>query len=440
MPAAFESGDAMRIRLLMEKLRASLWLVPMTLVAVMVVLGTAMPLVDRRLALDIPLMAGAGIAGARGMLQAMAASMITLAGLVFSMTLVVLSQASAQYSSRVMRGFLGDRVNQVVLGTFLGIYAYCLMALRGLGDDGAPVPVLTVLVGIGCALAGMIFLTYFIHHVAKSLQVENIVAAIQDDTLPVIDRLYPEQDDAEEAGASAPPAERAQPLRTIAATASGYVQDVDVAALQDLACRSDTLVEVPHAPGDFVVAGQPLLHLHPTGERQEAADMPADARWRRHVALGRSRTIQQDPGFGIRQLVDVALRALSPGINDTTAAILVLDRLAVLMNRLCQRAVPSRFRRVDGRVRLILARPDFEHHLGQGFDQIRQWGSGNPAVLARLLEILRDLRAVTTRPDRLVLLRAHADRVLAAAEHGIQADCDRCFVRGRYRDCVGEDA
>lgn len=421
----------LRPRLLLEKLRTSLWLVPMGLVLAMMAAAHLLLQLDQRLSLDLPLMAGAGIAGARGMFQAVAGSMITLAGLVFSMTLVVLSQAAAQHTSRVMRNFLGDRVNQVVLGVFLGLYAYCLMVLRGLGDDGAPVPVLTVLAGMALALAGVVFLIYFIHHVARSLRVENLVATIQDDTLPVIDRLYPEAVGAP-AGRRTPEGDGGGPagpgIAAVPAATSGYLQDIDAECLAEVAAELGGVIHVPLAPGDFVVEGEPLVRIHagsaPGPEQQR--------RIRRAFTCGRSRSLQQDPGFGLRQLVDIAMRALSPGVNDTTTAVLVLDRLAVLVRRLAMRGVPASRRVVDGSLRLVLARPDFEQHLGLAFDQIRQWGADNPAVLGRLLDVLAGLLEVVADPARRVLLHEHGRRVMAAAERAIEDACDLDFLRARH--------
>lgn len=419
----------LRPRLLVDKLRTSLWLVPMGLVLSMAAAAHLLLRLDQRLQLDLPLMAGAGIAGARGMFQAVAGSMITLAGLVFSMTLVVLSQAASQYTSRVMRNFLGDRVNQVVLGVFLGIYAYCLMVLRGLGDDGAPVPVLSVLAGMAFALAGVVFLIYFIHHVARSLRVENLVATIQDDTLPVIDRLYPEAAGTGPAAAAGAGGRWATPgVPAVPATTSGYIQDIDADCLAEVACALDAAIEVPFVPGAFVVEGEALVRIHGAAR----PDPEQQGRIRQAFTCGRSRSIQQDPAFGLRQLVDIAMRALSPGVNDTTTAVLVLDRLAVLIRRLGQRGMPSPHREVDGVVRLVLARPGFEDYLGLAFDQIRQWAADNPALLGRLLDVLAGLLGVVTDPERRALLHEHGRRVMAAAERAIKETCDLDFLRTRH--------
>lgn len=411
--------------MLLERLRTSLWAVPISIVVGMMVLAQFLLWLDASAEFEFKMMAGAGIEGARGMFQAVAGSMITLAGLVFSMTLVVLSQASAQYSPRVLRNFLGDRVNQTVLGVFLGIFVYCLVVLRGMGDDEATLPGMTVFVGVVAALLGVVFLIYFIHHIARSMQVENIVASIQEETLPVIERLYPEDDAGEgRIPVEAPP--RFPPgAPVVLARYSGYIQDADLERLEGLACRLDTVIELPLRVGDFVVEGMALVRLAaPVDPDPDAADAV-----RSSFTLGRQRTIQQDPSFGFRQLVDVAMKALSPGINDTTSAVLVVDRLGVLLRRLCERSLPSPLREVDGQLRLVVAQPDFEDYVGLAFDQVRQWGANNPAVLGRMLAVIEQLLEVTRDSGRRGLLHEHAGRIMDAAGQAIKAECDLAWLR-----------
>lgn len=414
-------------RLMLEWLRTSLWVVPMGLVLGMMLLAQLLLWFDGSAEFESEMMAGAGVTGARGMFQAVAGSMITLAGLVFSMTLIVLSQASAQYGSRVLRNFLRDRVNQSVLGVFLGIFAYCLVVLRGMGDDGSNLPGLTITVGLAMALLGVVFLIYFIHHMANSMQVENILASIQEETLPVIDRLYPESEAQDtEAVEEIPEFGPGDPV--ILAQATGYIQDVDLASLQELACRLDTVIELPLRVGDFVAEGMAIARFRaPVAPDDKAAKTAHES-----FTLGRQRTIQQDPSFGLRQLVDVAMRALSPGVNATSNAVLVVDRLSVLVGCLCQRRMPARRREVDGQLRMVVARPDFEDFLGLAFDQIRQWGANNPAVLGHMLGAIARLLAVTNGSARRELLHEHAQRIMAAAGHAVREECDLAWLRQRY--------
>ena len=189
-----------------QKMRSSFWFVPAVIVLGAVGLAAVLIGVDATVELHVvrswPLLFGAGAAGSRGLLTAVASSMITVAGVVFSITIVALSLTSSQYTSRVLRNFMRDRVNQVVLGVFVGIFAYCLVVLRTIrgGDEGKFVPSLAVLVGLILAFVGIAFLIYFIHHISMSIQASNIIAAAAQETIAAVDHLFPKElgEDADE--------------------------------------------------------------------------------------------------------------------------------------------------------------------------------------------------------------------------------------------------
>jgi uncharacterized membrane protein len=410
-------------RFLIDRLRSSLWVVPMGLVLAMMALAYALIALDSYLQLNTRLIAGAGVDAARSMLQAVASSMITVAALVFSLTLAVLAQVSGQYTSRVLRNFLRDRLNQAVIGVFLGVFAYCLVVLSAMSERSGLSPI-AVSVGLLGALVGVVVLIYFIHHIASSMQAENILAAIEDDAYPVFERLYPKRDDAADGNAAAD-----VPEATIAitATASGYVQDIDLGVLLDIAEAHDTAMHVPAPVGDFVAPGQALALL------PDQVDAGCVHAIRRAFTLGRNREIQQDPAFGLRQLVDVALKALSPGINDTTNAVMALDRISVLLRLVAARPQPPRRRFRGGRLRLSVERPDFGDMIGLGFDQIRHHGRDNPAVLTRMLGVLAQLLAVACDDHRRALLRLHAEHTLEAAERNVEAPESLAALRESYR-------
>lgn len=416
-------------RFLLDRLQSSLWVVPLGVVLAMIVAAQTLMALDARFNVDLKLMSGAGVDAARSMLQAVASSMITVAALVFSLTLAVLAQVSAQYTSRVIRNFLRDRLNQLVLGIFLGIYAYCLVALHGIGGEEGDIPALTALGGFIAALAGVVFLVFSIHHLTRSMQIENILASIEDEALPVFERIYPEDEADDEGGRDdAMPSlpENGAPVR---ANSSGYIQDINVAALLDVAETLDTVIHVPHRVGDFIAPGQILALLD---ERAPADEKFAEA-VRDAFSTGRMRSIQQDPAFGLRQFVDVALKALSPGINETTNAVMVLDRIGVLLRVLAERPLPARERLKDGRLRLVVERADMEDLIRLSFDQIRRCGSDNPAVLGRMLSVLAELTAVACNARRQALLRAYAQRVMATAERNVEDPGDLAWLRGEHR-------
>lgn len=417
--------------LLFDRLRSSMWVVPLGILILMIAAAKGLMHLDSHLALDLG-MAGASIEGARGMLQAVATSMVTVAGVVFSLTLLVLSQASSQYSPRVLRNFLRDRVNQSVLGIFLGVYAYCLVVLRGMGGDSGEMPGVTIIGGLVAALVSVIYLVYFFHHIAESLQLENILKGIEEETLPVIARLYPQ-------GRGVPDDEDADlkdapdlPTLKIACRKAGYIQHIELDSLLEIADKLDAVIYVPHCVGDFIVQGKVLAEVVSGPTSTDAVVEGISEAF----CLGAQRSIQQDPAFGIRQMADVAMKALSPGVNDTTNAIMALDRISVIMTELSARCFPHRRRMLHGKLRLVVARPSFEDLLGLSFDQLRQWGSANPAVLVRLLEVLGDLMKVSASNRRKAVIQAYARRVLATAEANINEADDLCWIRERYRQRV----
>ncbi len=420
------------LRRIPEQLRASLWFVPTLIVSGAVILAIGLVEAEglfgtAQLGQDWPRLFGAGAAGARGLLESIAGSMITVAGVTFSITIVALTLASTQYSPRILRNFMRDRANQTVLGVFLGIYAYCLVVLRTIrsGDDeGLFVPSLAVLAGLGLAFVAIGFLIYFIHHVATAIQATSILEAASAETLRAIDRLFP-ADLGHEAGSSQrrhTPAQR--PWVVVLARRSGFIQDVDADGLLTFAREHGGIVRMERAIGEFVIEEQPLVSL-----ATEPADEAALLRLCMLFTIGRQRTIEHDPGFGIRQIVDIALKALSPGINDTTTAINSIDHLGVILSRLAARRIESDVRADDDAVRVIARGPSFAGLLADALDQIRQNASANVAVLGRLLEVLGVVAQRTTDAERRRLLRDHADLMLETAERNVPAEVDRARIR-----------
>jgi uncharacterized membrane protein len=258
-----------------QAMRSSFWFVPALMVVDSVVLAILLITLDMSVDLDLaarwPLLFGAGAGGARALLTTVASSMITVAGVVFSITLVALSLTSSQYTSRVIRNFMRDRVNQVVLGVFLGIFSYCLVVLRTIreGDEGAFVPTLAVLAGLMLAFVGIAVLIHFIHHVATSIQASSIVATAAQETLAAVDHLFPDalgEDDDEGADGTLASALARVPWRAFAACKTGYIESLDADALLDVARKLETILRMEHGVGDFVVAGTPLVSLLDPGD------------------------------------------------------------------------------------------------------------------------------------------------------------------------------
>jgi uncharacterized membrane protein len=417
-----------------ERLRSSLWFVPMLIVGAAIVLAAVLAEIDttsRGLALAErwPRVFGASAEGARELLSTIAGSMMTVVGVTFSITVVALALAASQYTSRVLRNFMRDRTNQVVLGTFVGVFAYCLVVLRTIrgGDEGAYVPALAILGALMLAIVAIIFLIYFIHHIAEQIQVASIIQATATETTAAVDRLFPDPLDGEGEDAAAHSAlnERAtEPWTSVAAARTGYVQSIDVEGLFDLACEERLVLRIDKVIGDFAVEGLPLL---------SAAGKPIDDALAGKLAsaydIGRDRTVYQDPAYGIRQIVDVALKALSPASNDSTTAVNCVDFLGAILARIASRRIDSPLRADGDELRVIARGPTFEQLLAEAFNEIRQNGADNCAVLSRLVLTLGVIGGQTATPSRRQAVRQQLDWALEAAERGIRAPHDRWPVQ-----------
>lgn len=412
-----------RIRWFWSVLRSSLWFVPaiMTIGALLAVWITNY--IDRHYRFDIAetfvFFYHGGPEGARHILSTIAGSMITVAGVIFSITIVALSLASQQFGPRVLRNYMRDRANQLVLGTFIATFIYCLLVLPSIRgtEDSAFVPNVSVTFGVGLAFASLAVLIYFIHHVSRSIQADVIVRVVSRDLDSSIEHIYPEhlawKEGDEDRGRKAFDIVRTTSHLEIEADKSGYVQFVNQSVLMDLCCGSGMVAEILRRPGDFVAEGTPVARIWArSGLDEEKLQKLADA-----FVIGTSRTTDQDVEFAILQLVEIAVRSLSPGINDPFTAVACVDRISQGLTKLVNRDFPSPYHfDDDGELRLV-ARPfDFAGVCDTAFDQIRQYGASSVAVTIRLLERIADIMDRCDRPDRREMLLEHARMIRRAGE------------------------
>lgn len=432
-----------RIKNLWFALTSSLWFIPGTIVGVALVLAVA--LVEISAAVDgealsaFPRLFGAGAAGSRDMLAAIAGSVITVAGVTFSITIATLALASAQYTPRVLRTFMADRANQVVLGTFVGVYAYCLVVLRTIrgGDEGTFIPSIAVLAGFLLALLSVGVLIFFIHHIASGLQASIILDRVRLATERSITRLFPEEmgsgvDEEAERALAAQSAGKLE-WRVVPATNTGHVQTVDAGGLLSFAREHALVVRMERAVGDFVTAGTPLVSIARSGTDTDIA-----GELTRSVnslfTINAYRTVEQDVAFGILQISDIALKALSPGINDTTTAVSCVDHLGALIAMLAGRRTAPPERGEDQHLRVIAAAPEFATLVSLAFDDIRRNAEGNVTVLGRLLDAIETASRFTTNRSRLRILARQVDLVEEVVERSIRAPSDKELLSARERE------
>jgi len=421
-----------KFKQLWSNLQSSFWFTPSLIVVFSIALAVAMIEADSvgsdQWLAQWPRLFGAGAEGARGMMSTIAGSMMSVVGVTFSMILVVLALASSQYTSRILRNFMRSRITQVVLGIFAGIFTYCLIVLRTIrgGEEGAFIPSLAVFFGFVLALGGVGALMFFLHHIASSIQASSIIASVAEQTIAAIDRLFPEKlgqgPDEDDDDQMLRPAERI--WRAVPAPQSGYIQNVNDTALLSLARERKTIVLMEHGIGEFVVQNTTLASL----ALEDQPDQETIAALQATFSIGRHRTVEQDAAFGIRQIVDVALKALSPGINDTTTAVMCVDYLTTILARTAPRQIPSSRRYEEGELRVIAKGPSFESLLAESFDQIRSSAKGNIAIMLRMLSALQTIASLTARPGRRRAIRYQVQWIAEMTERTVETAHDRARI------------
>lgn len=381
-----------------KRLTATLWFIPILLAVCGAVLGFAAVALDLLIGSRLgyfPRLLGVEPSGASNVLAIIAGSTITVAGTVYSITIVALTLASTQFSPRILRNFMRDTGNQVVLGVLVGIFAYCVIVLRTIKTDGTAqenfVPSIAVLFGVLLGLIGVGFLIYFIHHVATSIQATSIISSIAGETIAEIRKLPADFNQISHLSEqSSSFLEKAQ-WRQIPSTATGYIQNADTQALLALAQKYDLIVGVRQRVGAFIINGLPAFDAV-SYKSDFRPDKKIIAEFNDVFDTGNFRTVEGDIAFGLRQIVDVALKALSPAINDSTTGVTCIDYLTAILVELASRPSPSPYIfDADGTLRVIFEHQRFEDFFDLAFNQIRQSAGGNIAVILRLLTAIEIL-------------------------------------------------
>ncbi|WP_298460897.1 DUF2254 domain-containing protein [uncultured Cellulomonas sp.] len=401
---------------ILERLRERFWFIPAVLCLAAVVLAEALVTIDERMGtLDVPgwlatVLYRVGESGSRDILGAIATSSLAVAGTTFSITMAVLALTSSTYGPRLVRNFMTDRGNQTVLGVYVSTFLYSLLVLRSirvLGDPGAQdaevfVPHLAVNAAVVLAVANVVVLIYFIHHITESIQVSSLAGGVRRDLRQVVDRMYPADvgrgpesaRDHSSAAATGPRARLPESLgregRAVTADRPGYVQHVEDERLLDAARDADVVVALQVRPGDYVLDGTVVALVHPPGR----VDDDVMAAVRHAVAVADARTPVQDVAFAVQQLTEMAVRALSPGTNDPYTAVNAVHDLTAGLSVLASRRVPSADRLdAAGVLRVHAPRPEATELIGTVVDHMRWYAASSPAVMHATLDLLRDVAA-----------------------------------------------
>ena len=413
---------------LWEYIRGALWVLPT--IAVVMALGIGSVLSQVEVSSSHWFVFQGTPDDARTLLIAISSTLATVIALVLGLTVVALQLASTQFSPRLLRNFLRDRTNQVVLSVFVATFTYSTAGLFTVGvAEGQRVedyPRLAVSFALALLFVSLLMLVFFVHHLAHSIQIDEVMRNVERSTLRVIEHDLPTQ------GVSAEPAP-SPPAWACAVPAyqSGWVQTMRPDVLLPLARDHDLVAAVSTMVGEYVVEGSPLLWLWRPSPHDPEPD-PATFRDSLPVAvrLGYERTAQQDVAFGVRQLADIAVKALSPAINDPYTAIQALEHLGVLLAKLVRRPLGTQRLRDDtGTIRVVVPGRDLSYYLDLATGQIRRYGCAEPRVDRALLRVLATTGTFCDEPDDRRLIAGHVQLVVDDAERTVAQPADLEPVR-----------
>lgn len=423
----------LRIRQFTEQIRTHILFIPGVLVLAAIALAIILVETDRRLdstmIREIPWVFRAGASGARDVLTTVASAMAQLAGITFSVTIVALALRSQQFGPRLLRNFTRNRANQIVLGTFIATFVYALLVLRAVRDlddsqiaDPTFIPFLAITVAIVLALISLALFIVFIDRIVSSIQVNTIVDEAASETRSSIDRLFPEPVGIEREDADPEHTDPPDDSVIILSYQTGYIQSVDGERLMKAAAEADLIIYMLEPVGAFVVRDRPIVAVTPSAHMTETLKGEIS-----HVfAIGRNRSITADPEFGIRQIVDIAVKALSPSSNDPTTAVTAVDYLGSLIIEFARRDIPHRLRLDEfGKPRVVALGPNFRSMTDLAFDQIREHTSGDVSVTISLLQAITRIGQVVQSEGRRDLLAEHLLKISRNAAANMIEPLDR---------------
>jgi uncharacterized membrane protein len=417
---------------LWKRVTDSLWFIPALLTVGSAVLALLLiayndELVGDADAAELWWLFGGSADGARSVLESISGSIITVTGVVFSVTIIALQLASSQFTPRVLRQFMASRSNQLVLGVFIGTFTFTLLVQRTVnsGEVGQEfIPAVAVTVALLLALTSIGFLIYFIDHAARSVQASTIINNVTHDTLSAVAAVFPKQVE----GSNGKPDVAAEELTRedagegcrVPARKAGYLQAVARKELQKIAAKHRLLARLEIEIGTYVLPGQPILTVWPARRvteeiRTELCDV---------MILGFERTQHQDIKHGIIELMDIAVKALSPAINDPTTAANAIQRLSQILLELAWRERgDTTDDDDDGKPVVIVRRPRLDDMTDLAFNQIRHYAADNATIAITMMETLSQLAAQSPTEARAPFVR-HLEHVIRTANARIADETD----------------
>jgi uncharacterized membrane protein len=420
-----------RLSRLVNSVRQGLWFVPVLCVLLGAGLSFGTIALDRSFDYElVPKQLVGGPEAAMAILSTVAASMVSLAALVLTITMVVVQLAMGQFSPRIVQRILRDKPSQIAIGLFVATFVHAILAVREVtptGDGKGNVPGVAVITAFVLVLISIAVLVMYVHHIGQALRVSALIELVGRETRTLIDRIYPDKGDDT---SSVPGADY-----VIAAPESGVITTIGHDYLVEEARQAGCALELVPGLGEFVPAGAPLFVVH--GDHS----MVDEKRIAEGLILKLEPTLDQDAAYGIRMLVDIAERSLSDSpFQDPTTAVQAVDRLHDCLRHLARRPFPDGVSKDEaGDVRLIVPTMNWEAYVHLAFDEIRMAGAGSPQVSRRLKAALTDLKSVA-RPDRVPILDHQLELLEAATTSLMDDERDARMALRKDREGIGEAA
>ncbi|MCB9277412.1 MAG: DUF2254 domain-containing protein [Lewinellaceae bacterium] len=428
---------SLKIRYFFSRLQSSFWFVPGLILLSSIGLAVLFLYLDY----NFPFRPGGILkiifsedpASGRTVLSIIAGAMAGIAGTVFSITLVVLQLASSQLGPRLLQNFMYKRINQVVLGQYIGLFLYSILVLNALEENGRGgfIPNFSILFAIVFAVFNVFLLVIYIHNISTSIQPSKIIYELRLEIEESITKLYPDTNENNPGTASPSDSIGLPHVKTIFAHRSGYIQYYDLDALIRFAGKEEAAIKINEKPGAYIVKQQPVFEIF--AGRNIEIDAEAERRLQGNYQLFRKKSFFQDTEFAIQQIVEIASKALSPGINDPNTAINCIDNLTSALCLLVNAYIPDATVKDDnGRVLIMANNNSFEGYLKASFDQIRQFGASSPSVIIRMMESIITIFELDKTKKHRETLKNYAELVWETGEKVFTLSSDIEDLRRRY--------
>ncbi|WP_046756446.1 DUF2254 domain-containing protein [Kordia jejudonensis] len=430
----------LNLKYLFKQVRDSFWFVP-TLIIVMSILGAVCLLyVDKTYPFTpegvFKIIFSENSDSGRNVLTVIAGSMVGIAGTVFSITIVVLQLASSQFGPRLLQNFMYKRLNQVVLGQYVGVFLYCIIVANAIRDnDGyAFIPNLSVIFAIFLAVFNVFLLVIFIHNISISIQPSKIINELRQRIERNIETMYPQhvEKDVVLSDLKDDATSNLTEIESISCEFSGYIQYFDLDMLVEIARKHEVIVKILHKPGNYIVCGQPIFAIfQQKSSNKETLDDSFSLIETFKIAT--KKTFFQDIEFGIHQIVEIASKALSPSINNPYTAVVCIDNLTSILCKLLQSDIPdATIKDEDGQIRVLLINDSFEGFLEAAFNLIRQYGKTSPFIIIKLMEAMTTIMKFDSSNLYTDVLKNYAAIVMKTGKTSFVLETDINDLEQRY--------